>query len=74
VTPALFPNYLFVRIELQWHAVRRTIGVASLIMSGDEPAKVADAVIDGIRARERGGYVELDEKPRLRSALPAASY
>jgi transcriptional antiterminator RfaH len=70
VTPALFPNYLFVRIELQWHAARWTIGVAGLIMSGDEPAKVADAVIDAIKARERGGYVVLDAKPRLRPGDP----
>jgi transcription antitermination factor NusG len=66
VTPPLFPNYLFCRIELQWHAVRRTIGVAALIMSGDSPAPVADSIIDELRARERDGYVELPAPPSLR--------
>jgi hypothetical protein len=49
ITPALFPNYLFVRIELQSHTARWTVSVAGLIMSGD-------VVIDGVRARERGGF------------------
>jgi hypothetical protein len=53
-------------IDLQRHAARWTCGVAGLIMSGDGPARVSDAVIDAIRARERGGYVILDRpKPFL---------
>jgi transcriptional antiterminator RfaH len=69
-TPPLFPNYLFVRIELGWWSARWTCGVTALIMSGDEPAKVADVVIDGLRARERGGLIELEDKPRLRPGDP----
>jgi hypothetical protein len=38
--------------------------------AGDEPAKVADVIIDAIKARERGGLVELEEKPRLRPGDP----
>jgi transcriptional antiterminator RfaH len=70
VTPALFPNYLFVRIELQWHAARWCVGVAGIVMSGDGPARVPDAVIDGLRARERGGVVQLPEPPGLRPGDP----
>jgi hypothetical protein len=71
MTPSLFPNYLFCRITAGWWNARWCCGVATLIMgAGDEPAKVADTVIDGIRGRERNGYVELPEPPRLRPGDP----
>jgi transcription antitermination factor NusG len=70
VTPALFPNYLFVRVEAGWWNARWCIGVAALIMSGNEPAKVADAVIAELQSRERDGLVELPEPPRLRPGDP----
>jgi hypothetical protein len=38
-------------------------------MAGEEPAKVADAVIDGIKCREHGGFVVLPEA-RLRPGDP----
>jgi transcriptional antiterminator RfaH len=69
-TPALFSNYLFCRIELQWHAVRWTVGVSGLVMNGGAPAKVPDSIIDELRGRERKGYVELPERPRLRPGDP----
>jgi transcriptional antiterminator RfaH len=59
VTPALFPGYLFVAIELQWHAARWAPGVAGLIMDGIAPARVPDQVIDEIRRRERRGLIDL---------------
>ena len=31
----LFPNYIFILIELQWHAARFALGVASLMMDGE---------------------------------------
>jgi transcription antitermination factor NusG len=61
--PALFPNYCFVLIELQWHAARWCPGVIRLVLDGIQPAKVPDAVIDGIRSRERNGLVELPSAP-----------
>src|SRR5262245_46915511 len=64
--PALFPGYCFVAIELQWHAARWSVGVLSLIMDGSRPAKVADSIIDEIRARERNGLVELPQRDRLK--------
>jgi transcriptional antiterminator RfaH len=65
-SPPLFPGYLFVLIELQWHAARWCPGVASLLMAGDGPARVPDAVIAELRGREVDGLVELAKPPRLR--------
>jgi transcription antitermination factor NusG len=70
VTPSLFPNYLFLRVERGWWDARWCCGVAALIMSGEEPAKLADAVINDIRSREVRGYVQLPEQPRLQPGDP----
>jgi transcriptional antiterminator RfaH len=58
----LFPNYLFIRIELQWYRARWCPGVVRLLMAGEAPAKVPDAVIEEIRGRERNGAVELPKR------------
>jgi transcriptional antiterminator RfaH len=63
VTPPLFPGYAFVGIELQWHAARWTPGVSSLVMDGERPARVPDADIASLRARERSGFVVLPKQP-----------
>jgi transcription antitermination factor NusG len=63
VTPPLFPGYAFVLITLQWHAARWAPGTCGLIMDGVQPARVPDHVIEEIRARERGGLVELPKPP-----------
>jgi len=65
-TPLLFPGYVFVAIELQWHAARWAPGVIRLVMDGAVPARVPDAVIDEIRSRERGGLIELPKPPTAR--------
>jgi transcriptional antiterminator RfaH len=62
VRPPLFPGYAFV-VTLQWHGARWCPGVLSLIMAGDGPARVPDAVIAELRSRERDGLIELP-KPR----------
>jgi transcriptional antiterminator RfaH len=62
IRPPLFPGYAFISIELQWHAARWTLGVAALIMNAGTPAKVSDAIIAEIRARERNGLVELPRR------------
>jgi transcriptional antiterminator RfaH len=69
VTPPLFPHYIFVRIENGfWWEARKCFGVMSIIMTGDEPGRLSDSVIDGLRARERDGFVVLDAAvPRFRS-------
>jgi transcriptional antiterminator RfaH len=66
VTPALFPGYAFVLVELQWHAIRRTPYVVRLVMDGERPAKVPDHIIAGLRAKERNGVIELPKPPKLR--------
>ena len=58
-TPLLFPAYAFVFIRLQWSAARWCPGVIRLVMDGAAPARVPDAVIDEIRAREVAGLIEL---------------
>ena len=63
VTPPLFPGYLFVWVVRGWWDARWSPGVIRLIMDGLLPARVPDAVISGIRSRERRGFVEL---PKLR--------
>src|SRR5215470_648785 len=56
-TPLLFPGYAFVWIELQWSQARWSPGVVRL------------AVIEEIRARERGGLIELPKSPVARSVV-----
>jgi transcriptional antiterminator RfaH len=65
-TPALFPGYCFVLIELQWHTARWSPGVARIVLDGTAPARVPDAVIAEIRSRERGGLVDLPRPPKFR--------
>ena len=65
VRPPLFPGYAFVLIELQWHAARWSVGVARLV-DGVQPARVPDAVIAEIRAREVRGLIELPKPPLAR--------
>ena len=39
-TPALFPGYAFVLIELQWHAARWAPGTLGLVMNNGLPVRV----------------------------------
>jgi transcriptional antiterminator RfaH len=58
---SLFPSYGFVGLTEQqgWYSVRWSIGVAAVLMGGDHPAVVPDAILDDIRRRERNGAIEL---------------
>ena len=60
----LFPSYAFILIELQWHKARFALGVAALIMDGERPARVPDAVIADLHDRERGGLIRLPPPPK----------
>jgi transcriptional antiterminator RfaH len=60
------PGYIFILIQLQWHGVYMAAGVIRLLMDGQQPACVPDAVIAGIREREVGGIVRLPKPPRLK--------
>lgn len=62
----LFPNYLFVRVPPQWHFLKSTIGVASVLTHGGKPALVPRRVMrDLMRDQGREGFVDLceDAKP-----------
>lgn len=63
VARPLFPCYLFVEMdveEMQWQAIRSTIGVSHFICSGDFPAPVPDGIVEAIIAREdEKGHVDL---------------
>ena len=64
---ALFPSYVFVQIEAQWHAARWAYGVAALILDGSVPAKVPEHEIASLRSRERDGFIVLQPPPKPRS-------
>lgn len=49
----LFQNYVFVFVIDRWRSLKSTIGVAKLLMFGDEsPAVVDQQVIENLRAKE----------------------
>ena len=64
MTPALFPGYAFVLVELQWHRGalvpwRAAPGARAAI----GPARVPDRVIAELRGRERNGLITLPPPP-----------
>jgi transcriptional antiterminator RfaH len=69
VAAPLFPRYLFVTIDMaaqRWRSIQSTIGVSRLVCNGEDPAVLADAIVDGLRSREDGrGFVQLDARPRF---------
>ena len=63
----LFPSYAFVALQNgRWWDARWCVGVAGVIMSGGEPARLGDHIVDEIRSRERGGAVQLPRRPGLK--------
>ena len=57
VQEALFARYLFIHLDSShqgqsWTPIRSTLGVAQLVRFGTQPAKVDDALIELLRARE----------------------
>jgi transcriptional antiterminator RfaH len=69
VAAPLFPRYVFVSADLtmqRWRAIHSTTGVARLICNIEEPARVADEVIYGLKAnQDERGYVRLPPRPRF---------
>ena len=62
----LFSRYLFVADSNQSAALRRIRYISDVLMQGDRFARVSDAVIDAIRARETNGAVDIN--PPVRSS------
>jgi len=60
VDEALFPGYLFIRLNREtdnWRAINSTRGVHRIVRFNDFPIPVTDELIDGIRARLVGPLV-----------------
>lgn len=73
----LFPGYLFVRtFSGQWRFLRGTFGLIDVMLFGDTPATVSQAIIEDLKQREADGAVQLpptqrrlfDEKDSVRVA------
>ena len=59
----LFPRYLFIRLDQgdsapSWAPIRSTKGVSRLVSFGVEPAKVADSLVEALRAQEASVQTE----------------
>lgn len=65
----LFPRYLFVALDvaaMRWRAIRSTIGVRDVVRAGEEPLRVAEAVVTALREREDAeGLVRLCRRSDL---------
>ena len=55
----LFPRYLFVWIGEQWHKLFSIVGLTRVLMTGQEPARLPDGWVDGMRSTERNGLIVL---------------
>lgn len=64
----LFPRYLFVQIEQQWHSINSTFGVSRIMLSQDsKPVVVSDKIISDLKMREdKSGLIALPETPKFR--------
>jgi len=52
---AAVPRYLFIYLDTHtdnWGPIRSTLGVASLVRFGQEPARIPDELVDFLKARE----------------------
>ncbi len=63
----LFPRYIFVQIEDQWHSINSTFGVSRLILTNEnKPAVLPDKIIEELKAREDGkGHIALTPLPKF---------
>jgi transcription antitermination factor NusG len=62
----LFPRYVFTIAAIaECREICSTVGVRALIMAGDHPAMLAGKEIAKIKAKERGGLVQLPPPPRF---------
>ena len=63
VPSPFFPRYLFVGMDTEkarWRSVLSTVGVASLVFSGEKPLKVPSDILRLLRSREdENGFVRL---------------
>jgi transcriptional antiterminator RfaH len=63
-TVALFPSYLFARVEDRWWPIERSLGVSGIIKFGALPARVPDDEIAALFARaDADGLIRLPAAP-----------
>lgn len=60
----LFPSYIFIHIHAnsRWASINSTHGVSGLLTCSGVPALVSDTVIDSLRQREQGGFIQLPKQ------------
>ena len=61
----LFPSYVAVRVTDVWYGLRWSPGVVRVLMNGERPARLEDSVVEEIRQREEGGFVQLPREQGL---------
>ena len=64
VQEALFPRYLFIRLNTglesqSWSPIRSTLGVSRLVTFGQTPAKINDALVNELRAKSESTEVQV---------------
>ena len=69
VAAPLFPRYLFVSVDMatqRWRSIESTCGVSRLVCNGDEPAMIAQTVMEMLKRREDdNGFIALGQQPRF---------
>ena len=63
VQEALFPRHLFIRLgtgfeSQSWSPIRSTVGVSRLVTFGQTPAKIDDALVGELRAKNESDEVQ----------------
>jgi transcriptional antiterminator RfaH len=68
----LFPGYLFARPREngQWSPMRSTLGVRKVLLNGEVPATIADAIIAEIRLREAEDFERAKAREEREDELP----
>jgi transcriptional antiterminator RfaH len=69
VAVPLFPNYLFVAVDMstqRWLSIQSTIGVVRLVRDGERPAPVPPEIIETLKGHEdESGFIRLVRPPRF---------
>jgi transcriptional antiterminator RfaH len=66
VPKPLFPGYLFVRLDPDvqpWRPMLSTLGVRTVICSGERPSLIEDAFVEGLKVREHDGVIVHPDRP-----------
>lgn len=66
VTEPFFPRYMFIRIDLEdnFRLIKYTRGVVGFVDFGNGPVTVDESIIKEIKAKEKNGYIEVNNNNR----------